>query len=357
MGMPLVVRPPIAPMLAQLARELPVGDYLYEPKWDGFRCLAFRDGDQIDLRSRHDRPLARYFPEIVDGLRVAVPDGTVLDGEIVLVGQRGFDFAALMSRLHPAATRVARLSAEWPASYVAFDVLATGPDDLREHPFAERRATLESLLAAGSETIRITPATADVAEAQGWLERFAGGGVDGVVAKGCALRYQPNRRAMTKVKRERTVDCVVAGARVTLKDPPGVSSLSLGLYADRGELRHVGVASAFTTDQRRQFLDDLRGLVVPLDEHPWRHGFGIERSPIGRLKGSAGRWTPEMEHDWVPLAPVRVCEVAVDSIDTDRFRHPARFRRWRPDRDPRSCGMDQLVIEPAPVRELLGLPA
>jgi ATP-dependent DNA ligase len=340
-------------MLAQLARELPVGEYLYEPKWDGFRCLVFRDGDDIDLRSRHDRPLARYFPEVVDALRTAAPDGTVLDGEIVLVGERGFDFGALMSRLHPAPSRVARLSAESPARFVAFDVLATPGEDLRQRAFAERRATLVSVLTSPDPTVRVTPATADVDKARAWLDRFAGGGVDGVVAKACDLRYQPNRRAMVKVKRERTIECVVAGARLTLDDPPGVSSLILGLYADGQVLRHVGVASAFASKDRRQLLSDLRGLVVPLEEHPWRDGFGIERSPLGRLKGSAGRWTPEMEHDWVPLAPVRVCEVAVSSVDSDRFRHPARFRRWRPDRDPASCATDQLSIAPAPVAELL----
>jgi ATP-dependent DNA ligase len=354
--MRLPIEPPVAPMLARLTRELPVGAYFYEPKWDGFRCIAFRDGDDVELWSRQLRPLGRYFPEVVDALRTVPHDRFVLDGEIILVGGEGFDFATLMSRLHPAATRVERLSRDHPAMYVAFDVLAVGDDDLRDERFSERRGRLQALLARVA-AIRLTPSTRDVDTARGWFDRFQGAGVDGVVAKHEDLRYEAGRRSMVKVKHERTADCVLAGIR--LLTPTTVSSMLLGLYAPDGELRHVGVVTQFPAAQRRELAETLRPLAIPLERHPWRNGFAIGASPLGRLKGSAARWTPDMEHDWLPLDPVRVVEVGFDQVDTDRFRHPARFRRWRPDRDPAECTLDQIevdatalaaVLEPAAAR-------
>ena len=331
----LPVRPPLAPMLARLARELPRDGFLYEPKWDGFRCLAFRDGDEVDLRSRHDRPLARYFPELVAGLRSLASDRFVLDGEIVLLGEGRGDFSALLARLHPAASRVELLARRTPASLVAFDLLALGDEDLRRLPFAARRKALEGLLTDAAPLLLLTPVTDDVEVAAAWLERF-----EGIVAKPREASYQPGVRAMVKVKRERTADCVVAGFRF-LTDRPLPSSLLLGVYDDAGELEHVGVASSFAEREREQLLETLAPLIVPLEGHPWERGFLLGGGAVGRLKGSAGRWAPGMEMDWVPVAPTLVCEVAYDQLDGGRFRHPARFRRWRPDREPHSCTFDQ----------------
>jgi ATP-dependent DNA ligase len=328
-------------MLARLARELPSGRYVFEPKWDGFRCLVFRDGEDVDLRSRHDRPLSRYFPELVDAVRELVVDRLVLDGEIVLVREGRFEFEALMSRLHPAASRVRQLAGQTPATLVAFDLLAEGDEDLRETGFAGRRERLERVLSSPPPRIVLTPASTDPEEAAGWLDRYRGGGIDGVVAKDVGLTYQPGKRAMVKVKTLRTADCVVAGYRPFV-DSPAVSSLLLALYDDAGALHHVGVVQAFTDRDRVELVDDLAPLRIPLTEHPWAGGFLIGRSPMGRLKGSAARWTPDMEHDWVPLRPERVVEVAFDQVDGTRFRHPARLVRWRPDREARSCRLDQL---------------
>ena len=331
-------------MLARLTRELPADAdrrFLFEPKWDGFRCLAFRDGDDVDLRSRHDRPFARYFPELADALLDVPSSGFVLDGEIVLVRNGSFDFEALMSRLHPAPSRARRLATETPATFVAFDLLAEGEEGLTERPFAERRRRLEALLAAPPPRVTVTPATDEAAVARTWLDRYRGGGVDGIVAKDLDERYRAGKRAMIKVKTLRTIDCVVAGYRPFV-DTPAVSSLVLGLYDDEGSLHHVGVVQAFSDRERVELVEELAPLRIPLEEHPWAVGFLIGRSPIGRLKGSAARWTPEMEHDWVPLRPERVVEVAFDQVDGTRFRHPARLVRWRPDREARSCALNQL---------------
>ena len=333
-------------MLARLVRDLPEGDVTYEPKWDGFRCLVFVAEHDIDLRSRHDRPLARYFPELVsaiDAIRAARPGGPsergwVMDGEILLAVPG--DFSVLMSRLHPAASRVERLARETPARYVAFDLLADGSCDVRDRPFTERRAALERVLPPRDATISVTPATRDPAVARTWLEA-RGVPIDGVVVKPDDLRYEAGRRVMTKVKRLRTADCVVAGYRPLA--PGIVSSLLLGLYDDGGRLRHVGVVTQFPREERVRLARALDALVIPLAEHPWRAGFTIGASPLGRLPGSAARWTPEMEHDWVPLRPDRVAEVGFDQVDGDRFRHPARLLRWRPDRDPESCRLDQIL--------------
>ncbi len=344
--MALPVRPPVAPMLAKLVRDLPAGEYTFEPKWDGFRCLAFRDGDDVDLRSRNDRPLARYFPELTAALRGLEPQRFVLDGEIVVITERGFEFPVLMSRLHPAASRALRLSEEAPAQLVAFDLLALDGESLCERPFAERRDRLAALLANAPEPLALTPSTTSPQVARDWLARFQGAGIDGVVAKPAELPYQPGKRAMLKVKPERTADCVVAGFR-TYADAPLVAALLLGLYDGAGRLEHVGVASSFTDRRRAELLAQLRPLAAPLAGHPWERGFLLGGGALGRLGGSAARWSPDMELDWTPLAPLRVCEVAYDHVDVGRFRHPARFRRWRPDRDPESCGFDQLEV-PAP---------
>lgn len=333
-------------MLARLVRELPEGAVTYEPKWDGFRCLAFVDEHDIDLRSRHDRPLARYFPELVTAIE-AIRDectegprerGWVMDGEILLAAPA--DFGILMSRLHPAASRVERLARESPARYVAFDLLADGPCDLRDHPFLGRRAVLERLLPTPNGVISATPATRDVSVARTWLDARQTG-IDGVVVKADDLRYEPGRRVMTKVKRLRSADCVVAGFRPT---PTGtVSSLLLGLYDDAGALRHVGVVTQLAREERAALARELARLAITLEDHPWRGGFTIGASPLGRLPGSAARWTPQMDHDWIPLRPVRVAEVGFDQVDGDRFRHPARLIRWRPDRDAASCRVEQVL--------------
>jgi ATP-dependent DNA ligase len=336
-------------MLARRADSLPAGEYLYEPKWDGFRCLAFRDRGDVDLRSRNDRPLGRYFPELVRALLDLGEERLVLDGEIVVSGPTGFAFDALLARVHPAASRVERLSRETPARFVAFDILACGGDDLRAQPFARRRTKLEEVLAAATEAVRPTPITAVEEEASRWLDCQPGSGIDGVVAKRADLRYEAGARRMVKVKRERTADCVVAGFR-TFFDRPLLSSLLLGLYDGAGDLRHIGVVTAFSTRRRRELLAELAPLAVPLRGHPWEHGFLIGGSSMGRLAGAAGRWSPgEMGLDWVPLAPERVCEVAFDQLDRERLRHPARFRRWRPDRDARSCTLDQMEPAATPV--------
>jgi ATP-dependent DNA ligase len=338
--MDLPVLPPLTPMLGRLARELPHDGFVYEPKWDGFRALAFRDGDEIEIRSRHDRPLARYFPELVSGLRSLAPDRFVLDGEILVTGANGFDFPALMARLHPAASRVERLRRETPALFVGFDLLALGDEDVRERAFADRRSLLSGLLATAAPPIVLTPLTDDPAIAAEWLAS-EGRGVDGIMAKHPRLAYRSGVRAMVKVKRERTAECVVAGFR-WLAERPLPSSLLLGLYDGEGDLQHVGVASSFGGRERRELLAELEPIVAPLEGHPWEGGFLLAGGPTGRLKGAAGRWTPEMTRDWVPVAPLRVAEVGYDQLDGHRFRHPARFLRWRRDRDPRSCGFDQL---------------
>jgi ATP-dependent DNA ligase len=336
-------------MLGRLARELPRQGHVYEPKWDGFRAIAFKDGDEVDVRSRHDRPLARYFPEVVDGLRALDEPRVVLDGEIVLTGS--FDFPTLMRRLHPAKTRADRLAAEAPAAFVAFDLLALGDEDLRDAPFTDRRARLEQLRT--TPPIHVTPATEDPARAEDWLERFQGAGIDGVIAKPRAARYEPGARAIVKVKRERTADCVIAGLRFHAGRPM-VGSLLLGLYDDGGALVHVGVASQFAERRRLELLDELRPLAVPLEGHPWEHGYSLQGGETGRLPGAAGRWDPrDMPLDWIPLAIERVAELAYDQVDRGRFRHPARFRRWRPDREPRSCTFDQLDAVAPPLGELL----
>jgi ATP-dependent DNA ligase len=333
------------PMLARLVRELPADGYLYEPKWDGFRCLVVRDGDELELISRNGRPLARYFPELVVALGTIAPERWVIDGEVLVSVEDRFDFAALMARLHPAASRVRELAERTPAMFVAFDLVTVGREDLSERGFAERRARLEDLLAGVSPPIHLTPATDDGVLARRWLDEFQGGGIDGVVAKHRDLPYTPGKRAMLKVKHERTAECVVGGARGS-GPPLEVWSLLLGLYDDDGDLEHIGVASSFSRARRRQLAEELAPLAVPLEGHPWERGFLTGGGPMGRLAGAAGRWTPEMTLDWVPLAPERVLEVSYTQLDGRRLRHAAKFARWRPDRDPKSCRLDQFAPPP-----------
>jgi ATP-dependent DNA ligase len=332
------LQPPLEPMLARLERTLPVAEDLsYEPKWDGFRCLAFRGRDDVTLVSRNGRPLTRYFPEVVDGVRAL--SEVVLDGELVITRAGRADFPALMARLHPAASRVERLARETPACYVVFDLLAVGDEDLTGLPFGERRLRLEDLLHDPPSPVGLTPQTRDAAQARDWLDAASGSGIDGVVVKPDDLRYSPGCRSMTKVKHARTADCVVAGLRVHADG--GVGSLLLGAY-DGGQLRHVGVVSSFGRSQRAQLRDELTPLVAPLEGHPWEQGFGLEGGALGRLKGTAGRWTPDQRRDWVPVRPDRVAEVTYDHLEGWRFRHPGRFVRWRPDRTARSCTVEQL---------------
>jgi ATP-dependent DNA ligase len=340
---------PIEPMLAKLAGELPEGEgWLYEPKWDGFRALVFRDGGEIHLQSRELKPLNRYFPELEAPLLREVPEHCVLDGEIVIAGEAGLDFEALLLRIHPAASRVKLLAEESPSSYVAFDLLALGADDLRGRPLAERRQKLERALGSARAPVHLTPASTDRSVARDWFSRFEGAGLDGVVAKQLDSTYQPGKRAMLKVKHARTADCVVAGFRWH-KNGPGtmVGSLLLGLYDDSGKLHHVGITSSFTTAKRHELVQELAPLrEQAIDDHPWRDWAGAEEGDQ-RMPGASSRWNRGKDLSWEPLRPERVCEVAYDHLQGDRFRHATHFQRWRPDKDPRSCRYDQLEEVPA----------
>jgi ATP-dependent DNA ligase len=341
--MKLPVMPPVRPMLAKLSRELPEDEGLvYEPKWDGFRCIVFRDGDEVELGSRNERPLTRYFPELADPIRTMLPDRCVLDGEVVIATDRGLDFEALLQRIHPAESRIRLLAKDTPASFVAFDLLALGDDDLRERPFVDRRALLETTLAGARPPVHLTPATDDPAVAAEWFDRFEGAGLDGVVAKRVDLAYRENERVMLKVKHQRTADCVVAGFRWH-KSGGVVGSLLLGLYDDEGTLHHVGVAAAFSMARRRELVDEIAPLREgALDGHPWAEWASPEESWGGRMPGGPSRWNAKRDLSWEPLRPERVAEVAFDHLQGDRFRHATQFQRWRPDRDPRSCTYGQL---------------
>ncbi len=333
--------PPVAPMLAKSVKEIPDVGHV-EPKWDGFRTIVFRDGDDVELGSRNEKPMTRYFPELVEALRANLPERCVVDGEIVLVTGDRLDFDALQQRIHPAASRVKLLSEQTPVSFVAFDLLALGDEDLTGRPFAERRALLVEALADARPPVHVTPATGDLAEARRWFEQFEGAGLDGVVAKPLDGTYQPDKRAMFKIKHERTADCVVAGFRWH-KSGDVVGSLLLGLWADDGHLQHVGVSASFPMARRRTLLDDLAPYRdVDLAEHPWG-GWADQQAHAGqRLPGAVSRWNATKDLSFVPLRPELVVEVAYDHMEGDRFRHTAQFRRWRPDRDPRSCTYAQL---------------
>ncbi|WP_285742973.1 ATP-dependent DNA ligase [Lentzea sp. NBRC 105346] len=345
--MDLPVMPPVAPMLAKAVHEVPRAPGLvYEPKWDGFRCIVFRDGDELELGSRNDRPLTRYFPEVAALLREALPPRCVVDGEIVLVTPGGLSFDKLQLRLHPAASRVNKLAEETPASFVAFDLLALGDRDLCEEPYSARRELLQQIVTEVPGCY-LTPATTDPDTAQDWFTRFEGAGFDGVMAKQADLPYTPDKRVMWKVKHERTADCVVAGYRVH-KDGETVGSLVLGLYAEDGSLRHVGVASSFTAARRRELLDELAPLRDrALETHPWAEWANYSGP------GANSRWNPQRELSMELLRPELVAEVRYEHVMGGRFRHTARLVRFRPDRDASSCTFGQL--EEVPPAELAAL--
>ena len=334
--------PPVSPMLAKSASTLPApGSVLYEPKWDGFRCVVFRDGDEVELGSRNERPLTRYFPEVCEAVKAALPGRCVIDGEIVIAGPEGLDFDALLNRIHPAKSRVTLLAAETPASFVAFDLLALDDRDLRTAPFEDRRRDLVAALHGVAPPIHVTPATADRDVAADWFDRFEGAGLDGVVAKLLALPYREGERVMTKVKHERTADVVVAGFRWH-KTGGVVGSLLLGLWSDRG-LQHVGVASSFTAKRRAELLEELAPYRERATEgHPWGAWATASAHEAQRLPGATSRWNAGRDLSFEPLRPELVAEVGYNHLQGDRFRHPAQFRRWRPDRDPASCTYDQL---------------
>src|SRR4051812_3671886 len=337
----LPVMPPVSPMLAKLVSDIPEPDtapdgYLYEPKWDGFRCIVFRDNEEVELGSRNERPLTRYFPEVFEAVKANLPKRCVVDGELIVVQGDRLDFDSLQLRLHPADSRVRKLAAEIPASFVAFDLLAEGETSLMDAGFGVRRKRLEKALSKAKAPVYLTPATDDLALAQDWFNVFEGAGLDGVVAKGRDLPYRPDERLMRKIKHARTADCVVAGFRWH-KSGPVVGSLLLGLY-DEGRLRHVGVAASFPMARRKELVDELAKYRKGADKaHPWSgemaaHGPG----------GSPSRWNAKKDMSFEPLRPELVVEVGYDHMEGPRFRHTAQFKRWRPDRDPRSCTYDQL---------------
>ena len=340
----LTVQPPVAPMLAKLADELPTGDYLYEPKWDGFRAIVFRSAAGVYIQSRDARPLDRYFPELHRVLLDALPERSVVDGEIVIATAQGLDFDTLQLRLHPAVSRVERLAKETPSSFIAFDVLAIAGRDLLTAPQAARRAALEELLVTVKPPVYLTPATRDRALALDWLTRFEGAGLDGVIAKPGSGTYLPGKRAMIKVKHVRTADCVVAGFRWHKSGKDAVGSLLLGLYDDREVLQHVGVTSSFTMAMRRQLVKELAPLRIDATrDHPWS-GWAGAAGESSRMPGAQSRWSAGKDLSWEPLRVERVCEVRYDHMQGDRFRHAAVFLRWRPDKRPQDCRYDQLEI-------------
>lgn len=358
--MDLPVAPPVKPMLAKAASALPHDPGLYyEPKWDGFRCIVFRDGTEIELGSRNDRPLTRYFPEVARNLDAALPPRCVLDGEIVVVTRHGLDFDVLQNRLHPAASRVEKLSAETPAAYVAFDLLALDDDDLTGRPFHERRHLLESILGTPHHGLHLTPITTDPDLAQDWFTRFEGAGFDGVMVKSRDLPYQQDKRVMIKVKHQRTADCVVAGFRWH-KDGLGVGSLLLGLYDDNGRLHHVGVASSFTAARRAQLVDELQPLRDnALDHHPWRDWAdataqaGAQAGTHAKMPGGLSRWSGGKDLSWVPLRIELVAEVRYEHLQAGRFRHGGRLVRFRDDRTPQTCTYAQLEeVAPAELDDI-----
>jgi ATP-dependent DNA ligase len=332
-------------MLAKIADELPPeGAFLYEPKWDGFRALVFRQNDGVYLQSRDLRPLNRYFPELEKALTEALPKGCVLDGEIVVARGGGLDFDALQQRLHPAASRVAKLAKETPASFVAFDLLAAGGRSVMALPQSERRVRLERLLGSAAPPVHVTPMTRERSVAEDWLHRFEGAGLDGVVAKPESLPYQPGKRAMYKIKHSRTADCVVAGFRWYRDQEDAVGSLLLGLYDDAGVLHHVGVTSAFTMQTRRDLVEELAPLRQDaLADHPWRD-WAQATDESTRMPGGQSRWSAGKDLSWEPLRPERVCEVKYDHLQGDRFRHAAVFVRWRDDKPAEDCRYDQLEV-------------
>ena len=347
---PLAVPAPVEPMLAKVAEELPRdGDFLFEPKWDGFRAIVFRGPgkDEVFIQSRDLRPLDRYFPELHGMFLEQLPPGVVVDGEIVMPTEHGLDFGGLQMRLHPAASRVEKLAKASPAAFVAFDLLAIDRSSLLDLPQRERRLQLEKLFKGMRRPLHLTPMTLKRDLAVDWLQRFEGAGLDGVIAKPAGAPYQPGKRAMFKIKHVRTADCVVAGFRWHKSGKDAVGSLLLGLYDEGGMLQHVGVTSAFTMAMRTQLVKELAPLRKDaLTRHPWRKWAEVE-AESGRMPGGQSRWSAGKDLSWEPLRPSRVCEVKYDHMEGDRFRHPPVFLRWRPDRKPKDCRYDQLEVTPA----------
>jgi ATP-dependent DNA ligase len=341
--MQLPVMPPVAPMLSKPVSTIPDGALSYEPKWDGFRSIIFRDGDDVEIGSRNEKPMNRYFPELVEALKANLPQKCVVDGEIVLISASGkrLDFETLQQRIHPAASRVKLLAKQTPASFVAFDLLALDDEDLTGRPFAERRSSLERVLADAEPPIHLTAATRDKDTAQQWFSQFEGAGLDGLIAKPLEGTYQPDKRVMFKIKHQRTADCVVAGYRLHKGSDDRIGSLLLGLYNDDGELASVGVVGSFSMQRRKELHEQLQPLVTGFDEHPWAWG---KQDEGGRTPWNAGgsRWSAGKDLSFTPLRPELVVEVAYDHMEGDRFRHTAQFVRWRPDREPESCTYEQL---------------
>src|SRR5689334_9121363 len=341
-AMDLPINPPVKPMLAKPVAEIPPGQ-VYEPKWDGFRSIIFRDGDEVEIGSRNEKPMTRYFPEVVRAVLDNFPERAVIDGEVIVAdtARNTLDFEALQQRIHPAASRVKLLSEQTPASFVAFDLLAIGDEDLTERPFAERRARLADVLKNAQPPVHITPATDDLPTARRWFAEFEGAGLDGLIAKARDLTYQPDKRVMTKIKHKRTADCVVAGYRVHKSADNRIGSLLLGLYDERGVLASVGVIGAFPIAVREELFEELQPLVTTFEGHPWNwaaHEDG-ERTP---RKNEYSRWNNGKDLSFTPLRPERVVEVRYDYMEGVRFRHTAQFERWRPDREPRTCTYEQL---------------
>jgi ATP-dependent DNA ligase len=353
----LPVMPPVKPMLAKPVAAIPSGQ-LYEPKWDGFRSIIFRDGDDVEIGSRNEKPMTRYFPEVVEAVKANFPPRAVVDGEIVVLDRErnSLEFEVLQQRIHPAASRVKMLSETTPASFVAFDLLALGDDDLTGLPFSERRAALERALADAGPPVHITPLTRDHDVARQWFEQFEGAGLDGLIAKKPEQTYQPDKRVMAKIKHERTADCVVAGYRVHKSGPDAIGSLLLGLYDDRGVLASVGVIGALPMPQRKALFTELAPLVTTFDDHPWAWAKQEEGERTPR-KAEGSRWNNGKDLSFVPLRPERVVEVRYDYMEGVRFRHTAQFVRWREDRTPESCTYAQLeVAVDFDLGEVLGLP-
>jgi ATP-dependent DNA ligase len=337
----LPVMPPVAPMLAKSVPQIPDGALSFEPKWDGFRSIIFRDGDEVEIGSRNGKPMTRYFPEIVEAVKANFPERCVVDGEIVVIVGERLEFEVLQQRIHPALSRVTRLSKETPATFIGFDLLASGDEDYTTRPFAQRRELLEQALAGAAPPIYLTPATTDHSLAEEWFEQFEGAGLDGVVAKPLEGIYEPDKRVMFKIKHERTADCVVAGYRVHATGAESIGSLLLGLYTDAGELMSVGVIGAFPAARRKELFIEMQPLVTTFDDHPWAWAREQEGTRTPR-NAEGSRWAVGKDLSFTPLRPERVVEVRYEHMEGVRFRHTAQFIRWRPDRDPKSCTYEQL---------------
>ncbi len=348
--MDLPVMPPLRPMLAKPVPTLPEGDMSYEPKWDGFRCIVFRDGDEVVMGSRNERPLNRYFPEMIEPFKRSLPDRCVVDGELIVSIDGKLDFDALGQRIHPADSRVQMLATQTPADFVAFDVIALEDDSLLEKPFSERRAALETMAAEFAPPVHLAPATSDAEVAMVWFNTTEGAGLDGLIIKPIDAPYVPNKRTQFKLKHVRTADCVVAGYRIH-KSGDGVGSLILGLYSPDGQLWHVGVAASFTAKKRAELLEEMTPLVIDdIEDHPWADWMDAEANADGSMPGAPNRWSGAggRDHSWIPVMPERVVEVQYTWSTAGRFRGTTKMLRWRPDREPESCSTEQLT-EPAPL--------